>query len=142
MTWPPEVLEQHFGMIVDAKNALLLRQSTTITDMGTSLEMLTSQLSLYDKDTARLVSLKEELQLLMKAVFERELDLDFDVLENYRSSIPPYNLSFTEGNQALYCTVRPIIDAQRDARAAALDFLKDPMALRDYRLPPFSSSQR
>lgn len=135
-------MERHFEVIVDAQNALLLRQSTTIADIGISLEMLTSQLCLYDKDAAKLVSLKEELELLMQAHSDREFDLDFDILENFRSSFPPYESSFTEENRSLYCSTQPHIDVRRDAQAAGFYFLKDPMALREYRLPPLSTSQR
>lgn len=110
--------------------------------MGISLEMLTSQLCLYDKDAARLVGLKDELELLMQANSDRGLDLDFDILENFRSSFPPYKPSFTEKNRLLYCNVQPLIDARRDAQAAGLCFLKDPMSLREYRLPLLSTSQR
>lgn len=129
-------------MIIDAQNALLLRRSTTVTDIGISLEMLTSQMCLYDKDSANLVSLKEELELLMQASSERDLDLDFDILENFRSSFPPYKPSFTEENHSLYREVQPLIDARRDIQAAGFCFLKDPMALREYRLPLLSTSQR
>ena len=129
-------------MIIDAQNALLLRQSTTITDIGISLEMLTSLLCTYDTDAARLVSMKEEIELLMQANAERNLDLDFDILENFRSSFPPYDSSFTEKNHSLYSTVQPLIDARRDAQAAGLHFLNDPMSLREYRLPLLLTSQR
>lgn len=129
-------------MVIDAKNALLLRLSTTTVDMGATLEVLTSQLCLYDTDNARLTSIKKELKLLMEVSSERELDLDFNFLEKYRSSIAPYESSFTEKNHLLYYNVQPLIDAGRDARAASLHFLKDPMSVREYRLPPFTTSQR
>lgn len=129
-------------MAIDAQNALLLRQSTIVTDIGISLEMLTSQLCIYDKDIAKLVSLKEELGFLVQANSERDLDLDFDILENFRSSFPPYKSSFTEQHRSLYRNIQPLVDGKRDAQAVGFFFLKDPMSLREYRLPPLLTSQR
>lgn len=110
--------------------------------MGITLEMLTSQLRMYDKDIATLSSLKEELKLLMQANSERKLGINFEMLEKFRSSFPPYDSSFTEENQLLYCRVQPLIDARRDAKEVGLRFLEDPMSLREYRLPLLLTSQR
>lgn len=135
-------MEQHFQVVIDAQNAMLLRQSAVLADIGMSLEMLTSQMRLYDKDKAKLVCIRDEMDRLMQACSDRHLNLNFEILERYRSSVPPYTPSFIEMNQLLYWEKQPLIDSRRDAQTAGLKFLQDPMALREYRLPKFTTSQR
>lgn len=135
-------MKEYFKVAIDAENALLLQQSALVTDMGICLEMLTSQLSLYDRDKATLMCLKDDLDSLKEACAARLLDFDFGTMANLRSIAPPYQLSFREQHQNLYWEIRPHIARNRDAQAAGFKFLEDPLALREYRLGKVSATAR
>lgn len=142
LTWTPDALKHYFEIAVDAENALLLRQSALVTDIGVCLEILTAQLSLYDRDKATLGCLKDDIHFLKEACAAKHLDIDFAAVANLRSLSPPHQLSFRERHQNLYWEVRPRIARHEDAQAAGYKFLEDPLALREYRLGKVSAKAR
>lgn len=142
LSWTPDTLKRYFETAVDAENALLLRKSALLIDIGICLETLTANLSIYDNDNAILSHVKDDIETLKHICAERQLEYDYASLANLRSMAPPYRLSFREEHQNLYWEVRPHSTRHRDATAAASKYLEDPLALREYRLGKVSGAAR
>lgn len=141
-SWTFDILKRHFEAAIDAENALHLRQSAVLTDIGICLEILTAKLSIYDLDNATSSYIKDDIESLKRACAARELKFNYTSLANLRSIVPPYHLSFREKHQNLYWEVRQHDARRRDAKAAALNYLQDPLALREYRLGKVSAAAR
>ncbi len=131
-------------MIVDARNALILRQSAIVADIGLYLESLIPKINLYAIDNAHLVSVREELDRICQECEDRKITLQFNDLEWSRSAKHPAGLSFLDDKRhrdfSWYETTM-LIDTYSDARAVGLHFLSDPTALMENRLPRLNSQR-
>lgn len=59
-----EELEIYYAAAVDTKNILQLRKALVKADIGDSLELLVPKLSLYERDSAILTNVLDELKLI------------------------------------------------------------------------------
>lgn len=141
--YPIEVLERQYSVAIDAQNALALRRSAVVADIGLCLELLIPKINLYAKDTVMLSSVSEDIASIYRQCSQQQLDLHFDHLERLRTPTP-YGLAFVDDKRhQSFCwqTSKIIIDGYREARAVGLRFLKDPAALIENRLPKLRSQR-
>lgn len=129
-------------IIVNAKSALTFRQHAILADIGLCLESLTAKLSLYTKDEAILSSIVEDMNYVKQHASMLKMDIPFHRLEHYPSVLPGCKPSFKEIYQQLYEQAQPLTGKYKHLQYMALQFLKDPAALPEYRLPKLSTSQR
>lgn len=135
-------MQEYFSAAIDAKNALQLRKAAVTIDIGEALQALLPSLSLYDRDAAVLCTAGEEIQAIENECLRRGLRLNFYALERLRSLFAPYQQSLVEEHSLLFLAVGTMVEEKGDARLVAQRFFDDPSALREYRLPRFSSMVR
>lgn len=134
----PETLACQYATTVDAKNALVLRQSAIVADIGLFLELLIPKVNVYATDTVMLTSIQQDLELLRQECIARHIDLPFNDLEWGRSPDHPCGLAFTnEGRHQNFSWQDKTMDVSEysDARAVGLQFVNDPASIIDNRLP-------
>ncbi len=136
-----EELEKRFIALVYVKNSLSLRQTAVATDIGIQLELLTSKLRLYMRDTAILETVHDDINSIKQESLDQQFDIHFYALE-YLPSTSPYDSSMLEMVQEIFREARSSFDKYKESRAAALQFMKDPQALLEGRLGKFPLSQR
>lgn len=143
-TLSPNDLALYFNAVVDAKNALTLRQSAVMADIGDCLEMVSPKFGLYDTDSMVLQSVFYELQLIKEECQTRQLGLNFWALEYFRSGLhgSDYGFSFVEDHPELYATVGRVLGDKEFSSHATQQFLQDPFSLREQRLSPFFSYEK
>lgn len=132
-----EALERHYSIVVDAKNAVSLRQSAILADIGLCLGLLIPKIHLYAKDRVLLASIYEDLDYIHQECSNRQIELSFDSLEWFRSADSPYGLGFVDDKRhQSFCwrEKKLAINNYNAARAVALQFLGDPAALMEDRL--------
>ena len=129
----PKEITRYFAAAVDAENAIRLRESALLVDIGDCVELLTSKLKLYDQDRAVSKRASDEIKLIKKESKARNLDINFYGLEYFRRA-NQLDESFREEHGEIYHDLEPILDMKEFSTSLALKFLEDPMALREHRL--------
>lgn len=136
--YSPQALAHQYAVVIDARNALVLRQSAIIADIGLHLESLAPKVNLYTMDTATLYSVLQDLEYIRKECVNQKVKLQFGDLEWSRSTKHPAGLAFVDDDRYPdFCWQESttLIDTYRDARSIGLHFLKDPTALTENQLP-------
>lgn len=135
-------LEQRFNAVVDAKNAVNLRRSATLADIGDCLLLLDSKLRLYDRDDAFLKSAVHEIQLIKQQSKATGRPIDFLGLELLRSMSRncKYGQSFYEKHRILCSSVQRILSVKEQATHVAYQYLSDPASLLEHRLLFFATA--
>ena len=130
-------LEQRFCAVVDAKNAVTLRQSATLADIGDCLLLLDSKLRLYETDDVFVNSAVREMHMI-----EQQSSTSFLGLEVFRSTTSRgrHGQSFYEKNRLLCSSVQRAIDAKEENIQVAYQFLSDPSCLVEHRLVFFAAA--
>lgn len=140
----PEELEAYYNIVIDARNALALRQSVILANIGDCLDLLSTKLRLYDKDDALMQSTFYDVQSIKREAVNRKLGINFWALEYVRSgsSSAQHGASFIENHSDIYSTLGRVLDTKRSSQRVARQFINDPQALREHRLAPYPSSRR
>lgn len=137
-----EGLKSYFNVLVDARNAVELRRSAVVADIGDCLKLLDSKLCLYSKDDVFLTSAACEIQLIQEESSARDFRINFFGLEYLRSLNPSYGLSFVEKHSSVYSSIQLVLRTKEDAERATYQFLADPSSLTERRLSLFTTLQR
>lgn len=141
----PAQLAHRYALIVDAKNALTLRQSAILADVGICLESLMPKINLYAMDEVKLLGIFKDLADIRQACDNHQIQLQFGDLEWHRSVTDPCGLAFVDDKRYKDFSWKDsaiAIDQFSDAQAAGRRFLRDPAALTENRLPkPKSQGQ-
>lgn len=134
-----EELQRQYAVTVDAKNAIILRQSAILVDIGHCLEVLRPKINLYAMDTVMLASAHADLEYIHSECLSQKIHLNFCDLEWHRSAQSPNGLAFVDDKRhPTFRWKERIItfgDHHEAEKAAGLQFLKDPAALIEGRLP-------
>lgn len=133
---PPsrEVLERKYDTLVDTRNALALRQSVSLSEMGQYLEQVAIRLALYEDDEEIIAHLNYEMDSVDDEARRFNLPFDLYDAEFHRDLVSDRGPSFTQKNRRTIRKVDLYLGTTRQARAAASQFLIDPLSLRDHRL--------
>lgn len=123
-----------FNALIDASNALILRNTIALTDIGYHLGQAAAVLSRYDVDTAVLASIKNDIDYIEAESARQGIHLNFYALEHHRSTNSNCGLSFLEEHHLLYTDLEPFLEATRSFRQFSAGYLADPSSLRDHRL--------
>lgn len=133
-----EELEHQYSVAVDAKNALAFRQMAILADIGIFLELLAAKIHVYTRDRVTLTSAYEDLRLIRQECSRKKLRVNFEYLEWYRLEKDRSGLGFVDENRHQtfsWQEKKLVFEDYRIPRAAALQFLRDPVALIEARLP-------
>lgn len=131
---PQEAVILAFNALIDANNALILRNTIDLTDIGFYLGQAAAVLSRYDGDIAAQLSIREKIEYLEVESARQGMYINFYAMEHHRSSDSAYGLSFLEEHHLLYASLDPFLAATRTFRGFAAGYLDDPPSLRDHRL--------
>lgn len=134
----PEALAYRYALAVDAKNALMLRQSAILTDVGICLESIIPMINLYSTDEVRLTNIHQDLEDIRQACDKHQIKLQFGDLEWHRSAKDPCGLAFVDDKRYQGFSWKEstmAIDGCGGAQVIGLRFVKDPAALVENRLP-------
>lgn len=115
-----------------------MRQSAIATDIGLYLELLIPKVNLYATDKVTLSSICQDLDYIRQECASQKVKLQFGDLEWSRSAKHPSGLAFMDDNRHQgFCwqETTMLIDTYSDALAVGSQFLKDPTALIENRLP-------
>lgn len=137
---PREVLEVAYNSLIDTRNAIAIRQSLILADIGACLQQLLGKLDAYDCGDATKSSVDNEIKHLEHENWERKLAINFYGLESHRSACSCYGPSFLQEHTLLFLKLQPFLPPRAPFEAAAHAFLKDPSLLLDRRLSHFFSS--
>lgn len=139
-----ENLERYFGKLIDARNAIALRQSALAIDIGDCLRALDTKLRLYAKDDVFLKTAAHEVYLIEQESLVRDLKINFFGLELLRSMTrnPSYGSSFLEKESILFSSTRHVLRTREDAGRITSQFLADPYSLVEHRLPLLRPHQK
>ena len=133
-----EELGHYFSAAVDAENAIRLRESALLADIGDCIEVLSTKLKFYDRDQAIYKRAADECELIRGEADSRDLDINFFGVEYHRRynrlHSEDHSESFMEANNLKFHKIQPILDSKKISTYLAEDFLRDPMALREHRL--------
>lgn len=131
---PQEAFILSFNALIDASNALILRNTIELTDIGYYLGHAAAVLSRYDDDIAALESIKHKIAYIEAESTRQGMEINFYTLEHHRSTSSDYGLSFVEEHHLLYTNLERYLAATRSFRQFAAGYLDDPPSLRDHRL--------
>lgn len=129
-----------YNSLIDTRNAIIIRQSLVLADIGICLQQLLIKLDAYDSGDATKLSVDNEIKGLERENRERKLRINFYGLESHRSACSRYGPSFLQEHSLLFLRLQPFLPPKAPFEAAAYAFLKDPSALRERRLSHFFSS--
>ena len=135
-------LQRQFIAIVDARNALVLRQYAVTADIGLCLQSLDTKLRLYAKDEAALSSAMESIGRIKQQAAKWKLDIPFHDLEHYPSLLSNYGACFKQRNRRLFEEAQLLSGKYKLFQRMAYHFMKDPAALVDHRLLKISMLQQ
>ncbi len=137
----PKELEKRFNVVTDAKNAVTLRQSAILAEIGEYLLQLDSKLRLYETDNVFVKSASHEIHMIQQQSTTIGHPIGFLGLELFRSmsSKVKYGPSFYERNRLLCSSVQRTLDVKEEAIHVAYQFLSDPSCLVEHRLCFFST---
>ena len=140
----PETLAYQYAIIIDAKNALTLRQSAVIADIGLYLELLIPKINVYAMDAVKLISAHQDLDYIHQECVNRHFKLQFSDLEWRRSESHPCGLAFIHNKRHQeFSWQKKMLEfnGYSDAQAVGLQFLNDPAAVIENRLPALRSQR-
>ncbi len=126
---PQECLETSFNALIDASDALSLRRSIILTDIGTVLEQVTAQLRDYLDDGEMLSSINESIQIIEEEDQRRKLRINFYALQNHRSTSSSYGSSFLQQNRLIFLRTQKFLASTAQLRHTAAAFIADPMSI-------------
>ena len=142
--YSPEALSCQYATAIDAKNALILRQSAITADIGLFLEFLIPKINIYATDKVQLINIRQDLDYIHEECARQQIRLPFSDLEWSRLADHPNGLSFTDQNRHKDFSWKiSIMDIGEYSYAqdAGLQFLNDPASLIDNRLPRLRSQR-
>lgn len=143
--YSPEALACQYATTIDAKNALVLRQSAIVADIGLFLELLIPKISIYETDRVKLINIHQHLDRIHQECISQQISIEFSDLEWRRSADHSCGLAFTNKNRHKEFSWRERIMAigeyYNDARAVGQQFLNDPVSLVEHRFPALRSQR-
>ncbi|KJA21686.1 hypothetical protein HYPSUDRAFT_55385 [Hypholoma sublateritium FD-334 SS-4] len=140
--YSPQTLARQYAVVIDARNALLLRQAAIVADIGLYLQLLTLKVNLYATDKANLASIHRDLEYIREECVRQKVKLPFGDLEWSRSAKHPSGLAFVHDDRHQdFCwqEITMLLHTYSDARAVGFQFLDDPASLIENRLPKLRS---
>lgn len=125
---PPsqEFLELSINSLTDTKNAIAIRQSLILAEIGVYIEQMASRLALYHADCSVLLSVDDDIRFIKNESNRRNIPINFYGLEHHRSTCSDYGLSFLQEHRSLRIQMDPFLKSTYQLRALASDFLDDP----------------
>lgn len=123
---PLEVLEQAFSLLTDAREAVTLRSSIVLTEIGFQLEEIRTKLRVYDSDVETLAAISKKINETEALAQNERILLNFASL--HRS--PPHSsqdgqLSFSQRHGLFLSHIQPILDETKHLRQEACAFAAD-----------------
>lgn len=128
---PREFLEASYNVLIDTRNAISMRQSIILADIGQCLQQLVTRLDAYDSGDAARTYVDHEIEFIEEENQKRSLSINFYGLECHRSSCSNYGPSFLQTNRLLYLKLQSILDVSGVFQSAASAFMNDPSLLRE-----------
>ncbi|KJA24996.1 hypothetical protein HYPSUDRAFT_200232 [Hypholoma sublateritium FD-334 SS-4] len=92
----PEALEEHFCILSDLKNAVIMRRAAVLAELGKCAEFMSYLLTFNDQDNIILEGAIQKIKLIQQASQDHGLNLNFVLLEFARSLRSDYGRSFME----------------------------------------------
>lgn len=120
------MLEKSFNSLIDAKNAIAIRQSLVLTEIGICIEQLTSRLALYNSDSTAMLSVNNDINSIHDESDKQSLPINFYGLEYHRSTSSNYGSSFLQQQRSLRIQMEPFLSSTHHLRTTASGFLTDP----------------
>lgn len=137
-----DAISVYFGTIIDIRNALALRRSVFVVEIGCMLGDLAQKFNRHDKDTSVIEAVDRELEAIQQAVIQNNMDIKYEALECFRSTYnPELGKCFFEEHQFILPEIYEYLDAHKNATAACSQFVNDPTSLRENRLSRFLPAQ-
>lgn len=121
-----ESLEVAFNALIDASDALSLRRSITLTELGAALEQVTALLRQYHDDGATLDSITNSIHYIEEEDRHRNLMINFCGLHNHRATSSDYGTSFLQRHRLVFLRTHQFFRATNRFRENAADFMADP----------------
>lgn len=142
--YSPDALAYQFATTIDAKNAITLRQSAIVADIGLYLQLLIPKINTYAIDKVKLIRIHQDLDYIYEECVSQQLNLQFSDLEWRRSANHPCGLAFIDANRhEEFSWQERIIEIGEcdDALAVGMQFLGDPTALMENRFSKLRSQR-
>ena len=136
---PQEALEITYNALIDASDALSLRRSIILTDIGTALEQLCLRIREYIDDGTMISSINKSIRLIEEEDEKRSLMINFNALQNHRSSTSDYGCSFLQENRMVFLRTQRFLESTSHLRRSATAFMNDPMSLMNKMTPSIRS---
>jgi hypothetical protein len=104
-------------------------------DISDSLEQLLPKLAMYEEDGQIVKSAFQDIDLIKEECKRRKLSPNFFALENFHEILPSHTPSVIEMHRELFSSMQNVLEHRVGAQRTAAQFLKDPLALKERRLP-------
>lgn len=122
---PLEVLEQVFSLLMDAREAITLRRSIVLTEIGFYLEEIRTKLRIYDGDGETLAVISGKITETEALAQSQRSLLDFPALHRHQTSSRHGQLSFSQRNRPFLCQMQPVLNETKHLRQEASVFVTD-----------------
>ncbi|KJA26721.1 hypothetical protein HYPSUDRAFT_198532 [Hypholoma sublateritium FD-334 SS-4] len=117
---PVEVLEQAFSLLTDAREAVTLRRSIVLTEIGFQLEEIRTKLRVYDSDVETLAAISQKINETEALAQNECIILDFTSRHRtHPHSSQDGQLSFSQRHGPFLSHIQPILDQTKHLRQEA-----------------------
>lgn len=114
-----------FSLLADASEALTLRQSIVLTQIGFHLEEIRTKLRVYDGDRETLVVIASKIKETEALAQHQHILLDLTALRCQKLSSRHGRLSFSQRNGVFLSQIQPALDETKRLRQEANLFVGD-----------------
>lgn len=122
-------MEKSFNSLVDAKNAIAIRQSIILTEVGFYIEQLAAKFAMYNDDSAAMSTINSDIRYIWEKSDEHDIPINFYGLEFHRSTSSTYGLSFLQQQRSLRIQLDPFLNSTCQYCTFASEFIADPSSL-------------
>lgn len=124
-----EALESSFNSLVDAKNAIAIRQSIILTGIGFYIEQLATGLAIYNGDCGAISSINDAIHHIQAESNKHNFPINFYGLEFHRSTSSQHGLSFLQQQRSLRIQLEPFLNSTFHLRTVASEFILNPSSI-------------
>ncbi|KJA28275.1 hypothetical protein HYPSUDRAFT_51140 [Hypholoma sublateritium FD-334 SS-4] len=104
---------------MDAREAMTLRRSIVLTEIGFHLEEIRTKLRIYDGDAETLAAISSKITETEALAQNQRSLLDFPALLRHQTSSRHGQPSFSQRNRPFLCQMQPILNETRYLRQEA-----------------------
>ena len=118
------MLEEGFTLLTSAREAVALRQSVILTEIGHHLEEIRAKLRIYDGDGEALTAISARIEQMKALAQSHDIVLNFARL-SHQSGSRSGHLSFLQRNGHPISQMLWMLDATKHLRQEAITFVAD-----------------